>query len=65
MNIEGTVLLITFLAIYFLPWIVAASRHHHQRAAICVLNTLLGWTLLGWIAALVWASTAVHRYQHA
>jgi Superinfection immunity protein len=26
-------------------------------AAICALNLLLGWTVIGWIAALVWALT--------
>jgi hypothetical protein len=27
-------------------------------SAITVLNIFLGWTLLGWIAALAWAFTA-------
>lgn len=44
---------------YFLPCFVAECRRHHQRHAICVLNLFLGWTVLGWIAALIWASTAV------
>jgi hypothetical protein len=42
------------LGIYFLPTIVAALRHHQQVLAIFLLNLLLGWTLLGWVAALVW-----------
>lgn len=45
--------------LYFLPAIVAGNRRHHQAAAIFFLNLLLGWTVLGWIAALVWACTAV------
>lgn len=56
----GTFLLIVFLiALYFLPSLIAASRHHHQTQAITVLNLLLGWTGLGWIIAAVWAHTAV------
>ena len=43
---------------YMLPGIVASVRHHRNRLAICMLNLLLGWTLLGWIGALVWACTA-------
>jgi hypothetical protein len=32
-------LLFLFLAaIYFPPWLVAASRKHHNRGAICALN---------------------------
>src|SRR5262249_14514948 len=29
--------------------------HRRQTAAICVLNIFLGWTLVGWVIALVWA----------
>lgn len=45
--------------LYFLPAVVASARRHHQTGAIFVLNLFLGWTFLGWIAALVWAATAV------
>ncbi len=44
---------------YVLPAIIAYRRAHHQRMAIAALNLLLGWTGLGWVAALVWALTAV------
>ncbi len=43
---------------YTLPTLVALRRHHHQRMAIAALNFLLGWTLLGWVGALVWSLTA-------
>lgn len=54
------ILLIAFLfVLYFLPSFIAKSRHHQQTEAITVLNLLLGWTVLGWIIAMVWAHTAV------
>jgi hypothetical protein len=40
---------------------IAASRGHPNTIAIAALNILLGWTMLGWIASLVWALTAVQR----
>lgn len=43
---------------YFVPAIVAFVRNHRNRGAIFVLNLLLGWTVLGWVGALVWACTA-------
>jgi len=43
------------LAIYFIPTLVAFERRHYHRGAIFVLNLLLGWTLVGWIGALIWA----------
>ncbi len=48
-------------ALYCLPWIIARARHHHNGGAIVVLNLLLGWTFVGWVIALVWASTQVKR----
>jgi hypothetical protein len=51
------VLLIICLA-YFVPTVVASVRGHHNQGAIFALNLLLGWTLLGWVAAFVWACTA-------
>jgi hypothetical protein len=40
------------LVIYFMPTLVA--WHKKNRDAILALNLLLGWTGLGWVAALVW-----------
>jgi hypothetical protein len=47
------------LTLYLIPALVAYNRHHPSAGAILVLNLLLGWTVLGWIMSLVWASTAV------
>ena len=44
--------------LYFLPAVIAFLRTHHNRYAILLLNIFLGWTFLGWLASLVWASTA-------
>ena len=41
--------------VYFLPTI--AGRHKHNASAIALLNLFLGWTVLGWIIALVWAAS--------
>jgi hypothetical protein len=46
---------ILFAAVYVLPTIVAFEGSHPRRLTICVLNILLGWTLLGWILAIVWS----------
>ena len=47
------------LALYLIPVLVAYNRQHPNAWAILILNLLLGWTVLGWIVSLVWASTAV------
>lgn len=44
-----------FLIVYLIPLSVAIGRRHRFRSAIGLINLLLGWTILGWFAALVWA----------
>ena len=48
-------ILALLLAVYMIPFIVASSRAHPQKMPILILNIFLGWTLLGWVGALVWA----------
>ena len=45
--------------LYFIPSFVATSRSHPNQVAIVVLNIVAGWSLLGWIVAVVWASTKI------
>jgi Superinfection immunity protein len=52
-----TVTVAILIGLYFLPAIIANKRHAKARVQISVLNLVLGWTLLGWIVALVWAFT--------
>jgi hypothetical protein len=40
---------------YFLPTIVGAARHKTNLVGIFLVNFLLGWSIIGWIVALVWA----------
>jgi len=53
------VLILFVIALYFLPTLQAASRHHHNAAAIFVINLFLGWTLIGWVVALAMAARSV------
>ena len=41
---------------YFLPSIVALARSKRDLLAIFLLNLFLGWSVIGWIVALVWAA---------
>lgn len=43
------------LVVYFIPLITAHIRRHKNLVAIAILNTVLGWTFFGWLAALLWA----------
>ncbi len=46
------------LAVYLLPSIMAFARNHRNKYALAKFNIFGGWTIFGWITALVWASYA-------
>lgn len=43
------------LALYFLPTIIGAARHKTNLVGIFLVNFFLGWSIIGWVIALVWA----------
>ncbi|GEM_PF-2027743 len=47
--------------VYLLPTFTAYNRQHPQRFWIMMLNLFLGNTLVGWIAAMVWARNGSER----
>ena len=48
-------LLAILMPIYFAPSWVAWNKNHQQQDAIVILNIVAGWSVLGYIVALVWA----------
>ena len=40
---------------YFLPSLIASTNDHPHKGGVQALNFLLGWTVLGWALAMVWA----------
>ena len=58
-----------FLAVavlYCLPFLVAVLRRHPHTTAIFAAGVLLGWTVYGWLIALVWSLSAIEvgkRYR--
>ncbi len=62
-SLQGSLLglLLVNIPIYMLPTIIAGYRDHPNTMAVALLNGLLGWTVLGWLAALAWGF-ARHRF---
>ena len=50
------------LLVYFIPTIVALIRGHRSVLAIGFVNVILGWSLVGWFWAMIWALTATGRH---
>jgi len=49
---RAVIFVVTF-TIYFLPSFIGGRKRN--GCAIFVLNLFLGWTIIGWVIALVWA----------
>jgi hypothetical protein len=54
MSSTETVLL-SLPVLYLLPAMIASIRHHVSAQAILAMNLVLGWTIIGWIVALIWS----------
>lgn len=63
--IEGAVLL-GALMLYLVPAMIADAREREDAFAVTMVNILLGWTVIGWFAALIWARHPVseRRLKH-
>jgi hypothetical protein len=42
--------------IYFLPTIIAVRRKHRNDVGVLLVNLFFGWTLIGWVGALIWST---------
>ena len=48
-----SVMVIITVAVYILPTLLAWKRQSSRRWRVTFVNLLLGWTVVGWIAAMV------------
>lgn len=48
---------------YMAPTVIAAYRDHPRKKSIFFTNLLAGWTVVGWIIALVWAFSGERGQQ--
>jgi hypothetical protein len=53
------VIIIFALIVYFIPTLIAIGKKHSM--GIFVLNLFLGWTLLGWVIALIWSVSSPEK----
>jgi hypothetical protein len=49
------ILVASFVMLYLVPTADAYERAHPHALRIFLLNIFLGWTIAGWVAALVWS----------
>jgi hypothetical protein len=58
-SVTGFLLMIGLgIVVYFIPVMVAVARKHRKATSIFLVNLFFGWSIFGWIFALVWALRA-------
>lgn len=55
-NTATILILLVIVVLYMLPSLIAFGREHPLRQDITLVNIVVGWTLIGWIAVFLWAS---------
>ena len=50
------ILLFVIVVIYPIPTIIAFRKKHPNRIPILLVNLFLGWSLIGWVVSIVWAT---------
>ncbi|MBK1696435.1 superinfection immunity protein [Rhodovibrio salinarum] len=63
MDLGGWTLLV-LVVLYFVPLTLAVWRGHPKAMAILAINIAFGWTVVGWVIALVWSMTGPN-YRYA
>ena len=53
--------LLTFI-LYFIPTIIVIiNSNHPNRVGLFLLNLFFGWTIIGWLIALIWAFSTSNK----
>tara|TARA_Y100000748_G_C15180834_1_gene365522 strand:+ start:58 stop:255 length:198 start_codon:yes stop_codon:yes gene_type:complete len=61
MNINISQIIFSFIGfailgpVFILPTLIAIRRSHEKAFYIALLNSILGWTGIGWAISLLWA----------
>jgi len=53
MSFVEILFIVIAVAGYFVPSIIARKKSHFKK--VLLLNIFAGWTLIGWVAALIWS----------
>lgn len=51
------------LFVVFIPTMIAAVRGHRSTLAIGLVCLFFGWTVVGWLVALIWSFSDTGRYR--
>ena len=62
-SLTGVIGVIVLVSCYFMPTIVALVRDKRGTGSVALVNFFLGWMVIGWLLAIVWASSGKTRSE--
>lgn len=62
-SLAGVIGVIILVSCYFLPTVVAFERDKRGASGVALFNLFLGWTVIGWFVALIWACSGITRKE--
>jgi Superinfection immunity protein len=65
LSIFHIIWLFILLAAYLIPTIIARKRNCENKGAITALNIFLGLSVVGWVAAFIWACVSPLRLNNS
>jgi hypothetical protein len=58
-DMVAVVMAMLIATLYMLPTLIAYGRDVPQRQTIVVINLVFGWTVAGWVVAMIMATNVV------
>ena len=55
---KSVLIVFVCLVLYLLPSLVARHRKHKNGIPILLINICLGWSVIGWLIALIWSASS-------
>ncbi len=63
--VGAVAIVVSSVVLYTLPSVIACATKHPSRTAICFVNWFLGWTILGWLIAMIWSLAGLDARRNA
>ena len=60
-SLTSVMAVIALISCYFMPTFVALLCDKHEAGSVALVNFFLGWTVIGWLLAFVWAASGKTR----
>ena len=55
--VASIIVLVIAIRLLLLPYFIARNRNHRNKIPILLTTLFFGWSLMGWLVAIIWSTT--------